>query len=181
MRPRGDVVYGAGRGDVSDALERDESRAVLRGLFGVGLFQNTVGPGDRTEGAVDQLERFFGVELARDDEHGVVGLIVFLVEAFQAFDGHAFDVRPVADRGLAVVVPEVRSREHSLGQDAHGIVLAHLELVTDDGHLAGEVVRADATVDHTVRLHAQREAEVLLARRQRLEVVCTVHPGGCVE
>ena len=51
------------------------------------------------------------IELAGDDEVGVVGLVVLLVEDGQVLDGHAFDVGAVTDDGLAVVVEVVGGGE----------------------------------------------------------------------
>ena len=45
-----------------------------------------------------------------------------------------------------------------------GIVLAHLELVADDGHLAVEVLLGDVRVDHPVGFEVERPLEVLVGR-----------------
>ena len=60
---------------------------------------------------VDERERLRLVELAGDEQHRVVGLVVLAVERLQPVDRHVLDVGARADRRLAVVVPEVRGRE----------------------------------------------------------------------
>ena len=38
------------------------------------------------------------LELARDDEHDVIGLVKFPVKGLQILNGHAFNIRSIADR-----------------------------------------------------------------------------------
>ena len=129
----------------------------------------------------DVFKCFLFVELAGDDQHGVVGLVELLVEGPQVVDRHALDVGAVADGRLAVVVPFVGDGRHPLRQHALGRVLARLELVADHGELGREVFGLDRAVDHAVGLELDGELEVLVAGRQGLEVVGPIDPGRAVE
>ena len=124
MRGGRDVIEQADQPDVADPAQRDESLAVLRRLLGVGLRELAVGLGQRAKVFRDVFKCFLFVELAGDDEHGVVGLVEFLVEGPQVVDRHALDVGAVADGRLAVVVPLVGDGHHPLRQHALGRVLA---------------------------------------------------------
>ena len=60
------------------------------------------------------------------------------------------------------------------------IVLAHLELVADHGHLGVEVLARHEGIDHAVGFQVQRPAQVLVRGREGLEVVGAVERGGAV-
>ena len=60
----------------ADAAQRDRALAVLHRLDGVELRQRPRRPWDRAERLGDRRERRVGVELAGDDQHRVVGLVV---------------------------------------------------------------------------------------------------------
>jgi len=109
-RPRRDVVRRPGHADGADSPQGDHSLAVLGRLLGVRLRQGILGLLDRPEVLGDQFERLRLAELPGDDEHGVVGAVIFLVEGLQVVDRHPLDVGPVTDRRFAVVVPLVRGR-----------------------------------------------------------------------
>ena len=73
--------------------------------------------GNGAEGLRHHGQRLRLIELAGDDEVGVIGLVVLLVEDGQVLDGHALDVGAVADDGLAVVVEVVGRGQDALFQD----------------------------------------------------------------
>ena len=60
-----------------------------------------------------------------------------------------------------------------------GRVLAHLELVAHDRHLAVEVLLRDERVHHAVGLEIERPAQVLVGRLEGLEVVRAIEPRAC--
>ena len=180
MRPRGHVVHRVRELHVADAAQDDAALAVLRRLDRVGRPELPRRLGDGAEGLRRRRERALGVELAGDDQHRVVGLVVVAVERLQALDRHVLDVRQRADHRAAVVVPEVGGGAGALAEEAERAVLAGLELVADHGHLAVEVLLRDAGVDHAVGLEAEHERERVVARREGLEVVGAVERGGAV-
>ena len=93
-----------------------DALAVLGRLLGVGVARACrLGFGIEPKYFSDKRERLGLVELAGDDEHAVVGLVVLLVEGLQVFDRHALDVGAVADGGFAVVVPLVGGRHRCAG------------------------------------------------------------------
>jgi hypothetical protein len=59
-------------------------------------------------------------------------------------------------------------------------VLADLEFVADDGELGVEVLSGDVGVDHPVGFEVERPVEVLVGRRERLEVVRAVVIGRAI-
>ena len=174
------VVHRVGELHVADAAQDHAALAVLGRLDGVGGPQHPCRLRDGAEGLRDRGERPAGVELAGDDQHRVVGLVVVAVERLQPLDRDVLDVRQRADDRAAVVVPEVGRGGRALAQQAERAVLAGLELVADDGHLAVEVLLRDAGVDHAVGLHPEDEREGVLVRREGLEVVGAVERGGAV-
>ena len=92
VRARRHVVDGLHELRVADAAERDRALAVLHGLDGVDLLDRARGARDGREVFVDERERLRLVELAGDGEHGVIRLVVVVVESLQPLDGHVLDV-----------------------------------------------------------------------------------------
>ncbi len=60
-------------------------------------------------------------------------------------------------------------------------VLAPLELVADDGHFREQVLLLDEAVHQAVGFELEGELQVVVAGRQRLEVVGAIDPGRAVE
>ena len=170
------VIRGGDRLNVADALEPDAALAILRWVERVEVRQLAGGLGDPSERGVDPAERLGLVESAGHQQDRVVGLVVHAVEGLQPLDRYVLEIGLRADRGLAVVVPEERGREDALLEDRARVVLAHLELVADDGHLAVEVLLGHEGMDHAVRFHLERPLQVHVARLQRFEIVRAVEP-----
>ncbi len=105
VRSRWDVVHCPGPANFANASDRDESLALLRGLFCVGVGQFSRGARYRAKVLDDVLLRRSLVKLPGNDQHGVVWLVVLAVEGLQVLDWNAFDVGFVSDRCLPVVVP----------------------------------------------------------------------------
>jgi hypothetical protein len=181
VRPARHMVRHAHQAGIADAAQGHRALSVLRRFFGIGPVQFPPRPRDRTEVLPHVLQRFFGVEAACDHQHRVVGLVVAAVEVPQFWQRHSFDVAAVADRRLAVVVPFVSHRGHLLQQHHRGRVLAPLEFVPHHRHLRLEILAADQTVDHAVGFQTDRELEVLVAGRQRFEVIRAVRRRRPVE
>ena len=165
---------------VPDTTNGDRALAVLRWLRGIEGGKRTRGLGNGAEVLRDELERLRLVELAGDEQHRVVWLIEGPVKALEAIDRHVLEVGSRADGRLAVVVPEIRRREYTLQQDIGRTVLAGLQLVSHDGHLAVEIRFGDERVHHPVGLQIERPAQVLVGGRERLEVVRPIEPGRAV-
>jgi hypothetical protein len=174
------VVRDADDADITGAPQPDVALAVLDGLDGVGRRQRARRLGQRAELLLDVGKRGRLVELAGDQEDGVVGLVVLLIECVQRARRDALDIRARADRRLAVVVPEVRGRQDPLVQDAAGVVLAGLELVAHDRHLALQIALEDRRIHHPIGLEVDRPVDVLLRRGKRLEVVRAIERSGRV-
>ena len=174
------VVRGHYPLDVADATNRHRAFAVLRGLLRVEAGNCPCWLRNRAEVLGDELECLGLVELARDEQHRVIGLIVVAIERLQPVDRHVLEIGSRSDRRLAVVVPEIRGREDSFQQHIGRTVLARLELVPDDGHLAVEIGLGDERVHHAIRLEVERPAKILVRGRERLEVVRAIEPGGTV-
>ncbi|MDW8468381.1 MAG: hypothetical protein RML56_04600 [Burkholderiales bacterium] len=171
---RGDERYVAG------AAQRHLALAVLNRLVAVEARQGLRRPRDAAEMARDERERARFVESSRDDEERVVRPVPRAVERAQALDRHRFDVGTVADHRMTVVVHREREPLHALQQHRLRVVLAHLEFVAHDGHFAREVLFAQKRVHHAIGFHRERPVEVVLARRQRLEVGRAVVRRGAV-
>jgi len=154
--------------------------AVVRGLLRVLRGQAALRPRNRTEMLGDQRERARRVEAPGDDQHRVVGLVPVAVEGLQPPDRHALDVRARADDRVAVVVPGEREALHALVEDRARAVLAHLELVAHDCHLAVEIGLRDEGIHHPVGFHADRPGEIVVGRGERLVVVGAVERGRAV-
>ena len=130
---------------------------------------------------LDQGHRLGRVELARNHQHAIIGLVILAIELLQLVDRHALDVGAVADRRFAVVVP-VEGRGHDpLVEQVAGGVFAALELVAHDRHFREQIFLLDEAVDEAVGFQVEREVEVVLAGRQGLEVVRAVDPRAAVE
>ena len=88
------------------------------------------------------------------------------VEFTQLFDRNAFDVAPVADRRLAIVVPLVRRGHHPLREDPRGRVFAPFEFVADHRHFGRQVFSLDEAVDHPIRFEADGKFQVVVGGRE---------------
>ena len=140
-----------------------------------------VGPGQNAEIVFDEAERRRFVEPAADQQHGVVGLIVFVIEGLQPRYRHVFDVGARADDGVAVVVPQIGGRGHALAEHVIGAVLARFELVAHHGHLAVQILLRHLGIDHAVGFELQRPVEVALAGSHGLVEIGAVERGRAVE
>ena len=156
--------------NVSDAAQGDETLAFLGGLDGVGLGEHSLGPGQCAEGLGDHGQRLGWVELSRDDEVGVVGLVVLVIEGREVCDGHTLDVGAVANDGFSIVMEVVCGGHDALVEDVELAVLAGLHFVADDRHLAVEVLLEHGHVGHAIGLQVQRPAEIVVAGVDGLEV-----------
>jgi hypothetical protein len=163
------------------APQRGRAFAILDGFLRIDAGQRARRFGNGAEVFRDQRERRVRLELAGDDQHGIVRLVIQLVERLQAADVDVLDVRARADRHVPVVVPLERGGQHLAEQHVLRIVLAVLELVADDGHLGVEVALADERIHHPVGFHRQRPVEVVAGRGKRLEVIGTVPARAAVE
>src|SRR5258706_5034983 len=105
MRPRGSVISDRQRLIIAHAAQDYFPLAVLGGLFGPGL-RNFAGRFRyRSEILLDPGQRLPWIELARDDQHRVIGLVILAVESLQIFDRHVLDIGAAADGRPAVRMP----------------------------------------------------------------------------
>ena len=165
----------------ADAAHHHAALAVLRRLHRVA---QGLGGGrvlQRAEQRVDARQRGRRVELAGDDERGVVGPVMRLVEAPQRLDGHVLHVAARADGRAAVGVEAVGRRHQALAQQLAGVVLALLQLVHHHRHFLGQVLGLDAALLHALALQAQHEVERVATGVEGAEVVRAVVARGGVE
>ena len=181
VRGRRDVIRHARRADRANPAQRDRAFAVLRRFLGVGGIELARRFRDRAEVFFHEGEGLRLLELAGHDQHDVIRLIILLVKGLQVVDGHAFDVGPAADGGLAVVVPFVGRGVDPLVEDGAGVVLAAFELVADDRHFRQQILALDEAVDETIAFESDAELEVLVGGGHGLEVVGAVAIRGAVE
>ena len=166
----------AGRG----AAHHDAALAVLHRFQRVGLGNRRHRLGHSTQRPLDTGQRLFHVKFARDDEHGVVGAVVAMIESLKRGDVHMLDVGAIAQRGLAVAVPGVSGGSGPIPERAKRVVARDLELVAHHGHLSVQVLLRDETVDHGVGLPAKVPVERLLVRGKGGVVVGAVVCRGAV-
>ena len=118
--------------------------------------------------------------LPATSENRVVGLVVLAVERLQPLDGHVLDVRTRADCRVAVVVPEVRGRQHALEEDARG------EFSPDSNSLRTTVISLSRSLfamkEFTMRSASRSSAQsrFCVGGGEGLEVVRAIGTGRAV-
>ena len=117
------------------------------------------------------------IDAAGDHQRRVVRPVPGAIEALQVADRHAFHVGARADRGVAVVVPQVGGGADALSEHAGGVVLVALHLVAHHGHLAVEVLPGDEGIDHAVGLEAEQPGERVVVGGEGAVVVGAVEGG----
>ncbi len=180
MGPGRHVVERRDELHVSRAPQRDRALSVLGRLDGVGRAQRARRFGDLSEVLLREPERGRFLELARQQQHRVVRLVVVAVERPQPLDRHILDIRACPDDRLSVVVPQVGARRHAFAQHAEGAVFPRLELVAHDRHFRVQVAPGDGGVDHAVGFDIEHVVESLPVRRERFEVIGPVERGAAV-
>ena len=163
---------------VAGPLHHHAALAGLRRLFGVHVGNRVRGAWQRAEGPLDRRERSLRIEIADDERGRVVRMIERVVEFAQPLGGHAFHVGAPADRRMMVRMLAEGGGHERGAEDARGVVVVALELVTHDGHLGAPVGVGDERAAHAIRFEFDRELQVL--RRYGLEIVRAVDPGGRV-
>ena len=181
------VVAGADELRAAAAAHRHGALAILHGLGRVGGFDHARGFRDLAKQRIDLLQDLGFIEAARHHQHGIIGLIVFMIKRAQAGNVDLLDVGTGADGRLAIVVPVVGDGLDAFARHADRIALAHLELVAHDRHFTflrlrvPQVVLVDGRVDHAVRFHGQHLAQVVVVGGEGGVVIGAVVPGGAVE
>ena len=120
-----------------------------------------------------------GRDVARHDDGGVAGVVVFFVVLFEAVGVDVFDVRQVPDGRMTVGVFIEGDLHHFVGHGREGVVFSSFVFVSDDGHFTFEFFRFEKRELHAVRLQFQRMSEVL--GLEDFVVVCPIQVGGGVE
>src|SRR4029079_12715837 len=128
---------------VAGAAQSHRALAVLGRLDSVDLLQRASRARNWREIFVYQSESFLFVKLSGNKQHGVIGLIVVAVERLQPFDWYIFNVTTRTNRGLSIVMPEVRRSHRPFQQHQERVVLAKFKLVTNDRHLAVQISLGD--------------------------------------
>ena len=89
---------------------------ILSGFFGIGVFKLPRRARNRSKILFDEGQRFGFCEFAGDYQHNIIRLVKLFVESTQVIDRHSFNVAPIADRRLAVIMPIVRNSRDALAQ-----------------------------------------------------------------
>jgi hypothetical protein len=144
----------------SDATNGDRALAILHRFQRVQRRQRACGLRNRAERLRNLRERAIGIEPSCHDQHGVIGLVVQLVERLQPRDIDVLDVRARADREVAVVVPVVRRCRQPAPEDALRTVFAAFVFVAHHGHLGVEVLFRDERIDHPVASIASAQSRI---------------------
>src|SRR5207244_7266368 len=100
------------------------SSAVLRGLDRVVGLKHTLRPWNWSEIFRDQRESLRLIELARNDQDRIVGLVVVSIKGLKALDWHVLDIAAGTDRRFPVVVPQIRRGQDALFENIHRRVLS---------------------------------------------------------
>jgi hypothetical protein len=162
------------------AAQRHEAFAILRRLDGVSGFQLARGPGNLAHGIGHELQGLRFVDAPGNHQHGVIGLVILVIEGLRAGVGHAFQVVLRSDDRLAVVVPDVGGGGHALAEDGGGLILAALQFVAHHGHFGVENLLVELDVDHAVGFQAEGPLQILVTGAEGLVVVGAVVGGGAV-
>src|SRR5437867_13439881 len=86
------------------AAQSHRALAVLRGLDRVVGLKRTLRPWNWSEIFRDQRESLRLIELARNDQDRIVGLVVVSIKGLKALDWHVLDIAARTDRRFPVVV-----------------------------------------------------------------------------
>ena len=154
--------------------------AVLRGLDRVDGGQRARWLGYGTKHLRHRKQCALRIELARDQQRGVVWLIVEAIKSAQIVDVHVLNIAAITNRQIAVVVPVKRGRKQALGSDRAGLIFALLKLVSDHREFFVQILFFQEGVDHAIRLQLDGEFEVVFGRRQRDEIVSDISTRGGV-
>ena len=157
--------------NLANAPQGHQSFTILRRLLGPGVVQLAFRPRDRTKILLHQPKRFGLLELARDHEHDIIGLVILPVERPQVFDRHTLDVAAVADGGFSVVVPLVGGGLDPLHEHALRRILTPLEFIAHDRHFRIEIFASDKTVHEPIGFHTDGKLQVFITRSERLIVI----------
>ncbi len=179
--PSGNVIVHARHPNRTDAAQNDLPLAVLGRLFRVSLIELSPRLLERAEILHDVFERFLLIEFASDDEHRVIDLVILAIKGLEALDRHAFDIGPIANRRFAVIVPFISDCHHPLLENVLRVVLAHLELIANDGHFREQIFALHVAIDQPIRFELDAEFQVLVARGHGLVIVRSIHPCRAVE
>jgi hypothetical protein len=109
------------------------------------------------------------VEVAGDDEGGVVGDVVRVEEVLKLVDGRGLEVLHVADRRPAIAVADESVLEEILEDGAVRLVVAHAPLFGDDLALGFVDVLGDLEAGHAIGLEPQGHLEVLARERVHVD------------
>src|SRR5262249_11968365 len=165
---------------IADSPDCDASLAVLSWLNGVDRRQNSLRFGNGAKIFRDEVQGFGGVKSPGDQQHGIIGLVVLVIEGLEAVYRHVLDIAPGADCVFGVAVPIVGGSEHSLERNAERRVLPEFQLVSNYGHLAVQILPGDERIDHPVGFKIERPFEISVACSKGFEVVRSIEGCGAV-
>ena len=166
---------------LADASQRHHAFAVLSRFFSVRWLKLPFRTWNNSEVVLHELQRLLLIELTRDYQNHVVGLIILLIKTTQVIGWNLFDICTVADCCLAVIVPFKRRRRYALHENSLRTIFTAFKFAADHRKFFSQIFCADETVHKPIRFQLQCELEVLVAGRQSFVVVGAVKPGRSVE
>ena len=169
------------RRDIPHPAQGDGAFPILGRFQCVGGLQL---PGRAREGAeifLHEVQRLGLLEPTRNHQDDIVRLVKLLVEGPEVFHRNLLNVTPVADRGLAVVVPVVCGGGQPLAKHPGRGIFTALKLVADDGHLRLQILLLDEAVHEPVGLEIKGEFQIFIGRHQRLVIIHPVAGRASVE
>ena len=182
-------VFGQSRGHAVSHCDklRFAGSADFEGTRTVGDGLNRPSLGQYALRTLDLAERFLNpfkhlgfVELARDGQHGVVGLIPLAVKGLQIFDRHVFNVATCTDCAAPVSVPIIEHRLHAFEHHGNRLVFPHFILVTHNGHFGIKILLGNEGIGHRVGTPAQRPLHIVVACGKAHEVIRAIKPRCAV-
>ena len=166
---------------IAHTSQRHHALAVLSRLFCVRWLKLTFRTWNDSEVVFHELQRLLLIELTRDYQNHVVGLIILLIETTQVIGRNLFDICPVADSCLSVIVPFKCRRRYSLHENSLRTIFTAFKFAADHGKFFSQIFCTDEAVHEPIRFQLQCEFEILVAGRQSFVVVGAVKPGRSVE
>jgi hypothetical protein len=167
------------RSELAVLPDRHAPRAALLRLGG-GHLRNLVRSGVDLPESLGHLREHLGaIKLPHDRERRVVGPVEGVVVLSEAVGRDRFDVALPSNRGMVVRMGDERRAPHLIEQPRDRVILIAVPLVEDDRPLILDVAGVEQRPPHPVRLHVEREGEVL--GRQHLVVVGAIEPGRRVD
>ena len=119
------------------------------------------GFGQAAELLLDLFQGCFGIDIADNNQHGIIGRIPAAVPTAQIISGETVEIGAVADDGRAQVGQAVGGQVEVFPQLAAGIIFApHPPLFFDHIHFIGKVAVAEIQIGHAIGFQFQHFGQI---------------------